>query len=66
MLTIHGQYQDTDRLYIPRKKKGRGLIQVKGAYIAEIIKLMEYAESNKDPLIQIVRTHQHHKNLNTT
>jgi hypothetical protein len=33
MLTIHRQHHpraDTDRLYVPRKKGGRGLIQVEG------------------------------------
>jgi hypothetical protein len=34
-------------------------MQVEGVYIAETLNLMEYVESNGDPLIQIVRTHQH-------
>jgi hypothetical protein len=47
MLTIHGQHNrraHIDRLYVPRKDGGRGLIQIKGAYIAEVIKLEEYVE----------------------
>jgi hypothetical protein len=62
MLTIHGQYHpraDIDRLYVPRKEGGRGLMQVEVAYIAETVNLVEYVESKEDPLIQIVRTHQH-------
>jgi hypothetical protein len=64
MLTIHGQHHptaDSYCLYVPRKEGGRGLMQVEGAYIAEIIKLVEYVESKEDPLIQIM-THQHNTN----
>jgi hypothetical protein len=65
MLTIHGQHHPRAhiyRLYVPRKEGGRGLMQVEGAYIAETVNLVEYAESKEDPLIQIVRTHQHNTN----
>lgn len=34
-------------------------MQLEEAYIIEITKLMEYVDSNEDPLIQIVRMHQH-------
>jgi hypothetical protein len=36
ILTIHGQHHtkaDIDRLYVPRKDGGRGLMQIEGAYI---------------------------------
>jgi hypothetical protein len=62
MLTIHEQHHpraDIDHLYVPRKEGGRGLMQMKGAYIAETLNLVEYIESKEDPLIQILRTHQH-------
>jgi hypothetical protein len=62
MLTIHGQHRPkagTDLLYVPRKLGGRGLMQVEGAYIAETLNLVEYVESKGDPLIQIMRVHQH-------
>jgi hypothetical protein len=65
MLTIHGQHHprtDIDRLCVPRKKGGRGLKQVEGAYIVETLNLVEYVENKDDPLIQIVRTHQHNTN----
>jgi hypothetical protein len=65
MLTIYGQHYpraDIDRLYVPKKEGGRGLMQVEGAYIAETVNLVEYVESKEDPLIQIVRTHQHYTN----
>jgi hypothetical protein len=36
------------------------MMRLEGAYIAEVMKLMERAESKEDLLIQIVRTHRHH------
>jgi hypothetical protein len=36
-------------------------MQVEGTYVAETLNLVEYVESKEDPLIQIVRTHQHNK-----
>jgi hypothetical protein len=63
--TIHGQHHpraDIDRLYAPRKEGRRGLVYIEGAYITEVMKLMEFVESEKDPFIRIVRTHQHHTN----
>jgi hypothetical protein len=65
MLTMHGQHHpraDINRLYVPRKERGRGLMQVEGAYIAETVNLVEYVESKEDLLIQIVRIHQHNRN----
>ena len=65
LLTIHGQHHpkaDVDRLYIPRKKGGRGLMQLEAAHAAEITKLLDYVDRKEDPLIQVVRTHQHNTN----
>jgi hypothetical protein len=67
MLTIHGQHHpkaDTDRLYVPRKEGGRGLMQIEGACRAEVTRLMEYVRRKDDPLIEIVRTHN--QNTNST
>jgi hypothetical protein len=50
---------DIDRLYVSRKDGERALRQIEGAYITEVIKLKEYVEHTEDPLMQIVRTHQH-------
>ena len=61
-LTIHGQHHpkaDVDRLYVPRKQGGRGLKQLEAAHTIEITKLVEYVDRKEDPLIQVVRTHQH-------
>jgi hypothetical protein len=42
--------------------ENRILLQIEGAYIAEIKKRMEYEESRQAPLILAVRTGQHHTN----
>jgi len=65
LLTIHGQHHpkaDVDRLYVPRQQGGRGLIQLEAVHAVEITKLVEYVDRKEDPLIQIVRTHQHNTN----
>ena len=62
LLTIHGQHHpkaDVDRFYVPRKQRGRGVMQLEAAYAVEITKLVEYVDRKEDPLIQVVRTQQH-------
>ena len=62
LLTIHGQHHpkaDVDRLYVPKKQGGRGLMQLEAAHAVEITKLAEYVDRKEDSLIQVVRTHQH-------
>jgi hypothetical protein len=47
ILTIHEQHHlraDIDRLYVPRKEGGRGLMQEEEAYIAGTLNLVEYVE----------------------
>jgi len=34
-------------------------MQLEAAYTVEIIKLVDYVDRKEDPLIQVVRTHQH-------
>jgi len=34
-------------------------MQLEAAHAVEITKLMEYVDGKEDPLIQVVRTHQH-------
>ena len=50
---------DVDRLYVSRKQGGRGLMQLEAAHAVEITKLAEYVDRKEDPLVQVVRTHQH-------
>ena len=57
MITIHGLQRpgvDKDRWYGQRKKGGKGLMEIEGAYMAEINKLVKRTECK---LIQIVRTY---------
>ena len=42
MYKMHHPKADIDRLYVKRKKGGRGLVQVEAAYKAEIINIEEY------------------------
>jgi len=65
LLTIHGQHHptaDVDRLYVPRKQGGRGLMQLEAAHAVEITKLVEYVDKKEHPLIQVVKTHKHNTN----
>jgi hypothetical protein len=39
--------EQTYIIYIPRKERRKGLMQIERAYVAEVIKLMEYAESEE-------------------
>ena len=62
LLTIHGQHHpkaEVDRLYVLRKERGRCLMQLEADHTVEITKLVEYVDRKEDPLIQVVRTHQH-------
>jgi len=62
LLIIHGQHHpkaDVDGLYVPSKQGGRGLMQLEAAHAVEVTKLVEYVDKKEDPLIQVVRTHQH-------
>ena len=62
LLTFHGQHHrkaDVDRLYVPRNQGGRGLMQLEAAHAVVITKFVEYIDRKEDPLIQVVRTHQH-------
>jgi len=62
LLTIYGQHHpkaDVDRLYVPRKQGERALMQLEASHAVEITKLVEYVDRKEDPLIQVVRTHQH-------
>ena len=62
LLIIHGQHHpkaDVGSFYVPRKQGGGGLMHLEAAHAVEITKLVEYVDRKEDPLIQVVRTHQH-------
>jgi hypothetical protein len=41
---------------------GRGLMQLEIAFVVDTTQVVDYVDSKKDLLIQIVRTHQHYIN----
>jgi len=54
LLTIPRQHHPkagVDRLYVPRKQGGSGLMQLEEAYAVKIKKLVEYVDRKEDPLI---------------
>jgi len=60
MYKIHHPKADIDRLYVKRKEGGRGLVQIKVAYKAEIINIAEYLNTNykEDQFVNIVKSHE--------
>ena len=62
LLPIHEERHtkaDVDRFFVPTKQRGRELKQTTEAYLVGITKLVEYVGSKKEPLMRIVRKHQH-------
>ena len=58
---MHCPKPDVDRLYIPRKEGGRGLIQLELTYKTTTIKLEKYLDSSKDWMLQLVKQHENSK-----
>ena len=53
LLNIHGQNHpkaDVDLLYVPRKQRGRGLMQLEAAHAVESTKWLKYVDRKEDPL----------------
>ena len=57
---MHHPKADMGRLYVNRKEGGRGLVQIKVAYKAEIINIAEYLNTNykEDQFVSIVKNHE--------
>jgi len=60
MYKMHHPKADIDRLYVKRKKGGRGLVQVEAAYKAEIINIAKYfkGKNKEDQFVNIVKNHE--------
>jgi hypothetical protein len=56
MYKMHHPKADIDTLYVKRKERGRGLVQVEVAYKAEIINISEYLNTNynEDQFVNVV------------
>ena len=60
MYKMHHPKADIDRLYVKRKKGGRGLVQVEAAYKVETINISEYPNTNykEDQFVNIVKNYE--------
>ena len=63
MLTVYRMHHpkaDTERLYVKRKRGGRGLVQIEAAYKAEIIHIAKYLDTNykEDQFVNNVKSHE--------
>ena len=62
-LTMHNviyRHQCMDRVYLPRREGGVGLIEINDALRSTIINLSQYLETTKDTLLELVK--RHHQN----
>ena len=68
LLTCNGMHHpkaDTDRLYLPRREGGRGLIQLELTYKTTTIGLHQYLEHSKDWMLKLVKEHENTKKLHS-
>ena len=62
---MHHPKADIDRIYLPRKEGGRGLIQLEMSYKTTTIGLDTYIQNNYDWMIQLVNQHERNKKLHS-
>ena len=58
---MHHPKSDVDRLYVPRSKGGRGMIQLELSYKTSTIGLLQYLDLTNDWMLQLVRVHENSK-----
>ena len=66
LLTMHRMHHpkaDVDRLYLPRKDGGRGMIQLELSLATSTIGVCEYLENTKDWMLKLVLKHERSKKL---
>ena len=56
---------DVDRLYLPRSKGGRGLIQLEMSYKTTTIGMKQYLELKDDWMLKLVSRHERNKKLHS-
>ena len=56
---------DVDRLYLPRKDGGRGLVQLEMSYKTTTIGMKHYLEFSNDWMLQLVLQHENTKKLHS-
>ena len=57
MYRMHHRISDVDRLYLPRKSYGRGLILLELSYKISAMGLNTYLKSSEDSLSHLVQVH---------
>ena len=62
---MHHPKADVDRLYIPRKAGGRGMIQLELSLKTTTIGLQKYLETSKDWMLQLVNIHEQGKKMHS-
>ena len=68
LLTFHHMHHpkaDVSRFYLPRKKGGRGVIQLEMAYRTTTITMSTYLSSTTDWMLKLVHQHQQNKKLHS-
>ena len=58
---MHHPKSDVDRLYVPRSKRGRGMIQLELSHKTSTIGLLQYLDLTNDWMLQLVRVHENSK-----
>lgn len=59
---MHHPKSDVDRLYIPRKEGGRGLLQLELIYIKQLLDFKKYLDTSNGWMLQLVNAHERTKN----
>ena len=64
LMTMNGSLHprsDTDRLYIPRKEGGRGLLSIEDTFKSRMIALGQHLDESKNVSVYLKKVHQHEK-----
>eukprot|EP00795_Rhopilema_esculentum_P000152 gene152-9769_t len=62
---MHHPKADVDRLYLPRRQGGRGMIQLELSYKTSTIGLVKYLETTKDWMLALIKDNENQKKLHS-
>ena len=62
---MHHPKADVDRLYLPRKRGGRGMIQLEMAYKTTTTAMSMYLSNTTDWMLNLVHQYQQNKKLHS-
>ena len=60
---MHHPKSDVNRLYLPRKEGGRGLVQLELSLKTSIIAMDTYLNNTKDWMLKLVKKHEQNKRM---